>query len=350
MPRKLVFGALLLLLFTSFNLSTSRAQDDEKEKPTLNELMEEATDLFRDGKFDEALVPVKKARKLYPEELVPQFAMIQILERAGVDKAEDDRKAANTYFYQAAEVAEGLMKNPKTPPQAMRLITGAIYNKAASLAIDGKKEASLKELLRAFENGFDNVAMAKADEDFKSLAESKEFAEVLAKGKAFAEKRRAEAIAKQIKKVKAEMATFKSFEFDFDLKNTKGGNTKFADFKGKFLIVDVWGTWCPPCIAEIPHFIKLKEKYGSKGLEIIGIAYERTEDEEEAVEAVNEFMKEKKVNYDSVIGDKETNEMIGVPGYPTTLFIDGEGKVRYKAVGYKDYEVLEAIVQEIMKK
>src|SRR5262249_29822469 len=48
------------------------------------------------------------------------------------------------------------------------------------------------------------------------------------------------------------------FEFDFDLKDVNGQKLSKADFAGKVLIVDIWGTWCPPCRMEIPHFLELQ--------------------------------------------------------------------------------------------
>ena len=66
---------------------------------------------------------------------------------------------------------------------------------------------------------------------------------------------------------------------------------KLADTKGKVTIVDIWGTWCPPCRMEIPHFIALRDNYKDKGVEIIGINKER-EPPAKIKATIEEFAKE----------------------------------------------------------
>ena len=57
----------------------------------------------------------------------------------------------------------------------------------------------------------------------------------------------------------------------FTLPDLNGVSVSLSDFKGKVLIIDFWTTWCPGCVAEIPHFIELQEEYEEQGFEIITI-------------------------------------------------------------------------------
>ncbi|MGE3467449.1 MAG: TlpA family protein disulfide reductase, partial [Pyrinomonadaceae bacterium] len=49
---------------------------------------------------------------------------------------------------------------------------------------------------------------------------------------------------------------------DADQETLDGGAMKISDYKGKVVLLNIWGTWCVPCRAEIPHLVKMKEKYG----------------------------------------------------------------------------------------
>jgi cytochrome c biogenesis protein CcmG/thiol:disulfide interchange protein DsbE len=118
---------------------------------------------------------------------------------------------------------------------------------------------------------------------------------------------------------------------------------------GKIVVVDFWGTWCPPCRAEIPAFIQLKSRYSSD-VEIVGLAYERVEEGEDAAGKVVEFGTKAGINYPCAIGEDATRDMVpGFRGYPTTLFIDREGKVRMMTVGAESFERLEGIVLALME-
>jgi len=58
---------------------------------------------------------------------------------------------------------------------------------------------------------------------------------------------------------------------DFELVNDKGQKVKLSDFKGNYVYIDVWATWCRPCMAEMPYLEKLKEKYKNAKIVFIGV-------------------------------------------------------------------------------
>ena len=70
---------------------------------------------------------------------------------------------------------------------------------------------------------------------------------------------------------------------EFQLPDLSGVLVRSADpqFAGKVVLVDLWATWCPPCITEIPTLVDLQEKYGDRGLVIVGIAFEAEEQDDE---------------------------------------------------------------------
>jgi len=125
--------------------------------------------------------------------------------------------------------------------------------------------------------------------------------------------------------LQAEMARHKSFPFDFRLPSIDGDIISKADFQGQVLIVDIWGTWCPPCRKEIPHFIQLRNTYGQEELAIVGLNYERV-NEAQAAKQIPNFQ-----------------------GFPTTFFIDKQGEIRLTLVGLQPYKRLEAAAQILLQ-
>ena len=112
-------------------------------------------------------------------------------------------------------------------------------------------------------------------------------------------------------------------------------------FKGKVILVNIFGTWCGSCNAEIPHLVHFKKKYESQALEIIGIAFER-DPEKIAKAKVRELIGKRNINYPILFGGQEKRAHVlstikGIDrfsGYPTTIFIGRDGKVKEVKVNF----------------
>ncbi|MEI7640380.1 MAG: TlpA disulfide reductase family protein [bacterium] len=123
---------------------------------------------------------------------------------------------------------------------------------------------------------------------------------------------------------------------DFSLIEVNTGKRiKLSDYRGKIVILDFWATWCPPCKAEIPAFVKLQDKYRNDGLVILGVAL----DDETRVK---NFYKQNNMNYPVVLGNREVaNQYGGIQGIPTTFVIDKKGNKAREYVGYRPDTVFE---------
>lgn len=124
---------------------------------------------------------------------------------------------------------------------------------------------------------------------------------------------------------------------DVTLTDLSGSRFKTSDFKGKVLLVNFWAAWCAPCREEVPQFEALQTRYGSQGLQIIGISIEDVESE------LRDFCRKNNVNYPVVPGDAKIADAFGgVLGLPTTLLIGRDGRIYKKYAGATDFATLES--------
>jgi thiol-disulfide isomerase/thioredoxin len=64
---------------------------------------------------------------------------------------------------------------------------------------------------------------------------------------------------------------------DLTLTRLEGGELKLADLRGKLVLVNFWATWCAPCMAEVPLLVEMQQRYGARGLQILGPALDDAE-------------------------------------------------------------------------
>jgi thiol-disulfide isomerase/thioredoxin len=114
-------------------------------------------------------------------------------------------------------------------------------------------------------------------------------------------------------------------------------------YKGKPLILNFWGTWCPPCRRELPDLKRIYAEYKPMGLEIIGLAVNDTP------EKVRSFAEQAGLNWVMLIANRESamSYRIGT-GVPVTIFLDKDGNEVSRAIGARDYNFFKNEVEKII--
>jgi thiol-disulfide isomerase/thioredoxin len=115
----------------------------------------------------------------------------------------------------------------------------------------------------------------------------------------------------------------------FDLRDLNGGRANLANFKGKVVVMDFWATWCGPCLAELPEYVKFVEKNRGKSVEVVGVVFDSGEPNE-----IQDFVREHKITYRQLLGTDDMAEAFGGnQGFPTTFVIDAQGLIRLTVLG-----------------
>ncbi|ROL56990.1 TlpA family protein disulfide reductase [Bacteroidetes/Chlorobi group bacterium Naka2016] len=113
-----------------------------------------------------------------------------------------------------------------------------------------------------------------------------------------------------------------------------GKEVKFSDYvKGKIVLLNFWGTWCPPCRREIPDLIEVHNEGESRDFLVVGITLER--DIENAETNVKDFAKQKGIKYLNIIDKDQSIARAygGINAVPTTFIINKQGKIVETLVG-----------------
>lgn len=130
----------------------------------------------------------------------------------------------------------------------------------------------------------------------------------------------------------------------FLLKDIMGNEVALDHYRGKVVLVDFWATWCPPCRKSIPELIALQDKFGSRGMVVLGISVDNPEKVSNEVLAA--FKERFKMNYpilrasEKVVRDYFDTEEIAIP---TMFVVNRKGQIAEKHVGFRPGAVEESI-------
>ena len=109
----------------------------------------------------------------------------------------------------------------------------------------------------------------------------------------------------------------------------------------KLYLVDFWATWCPPCRAEIPHFIELQTLYQNQ-LQIVGVSVDSSQSD------LKSFLFDHDINYPIVFNNDFKDYLKTTFGdiyaIPTTFLVNGSGEILEKVEGYKDLDYFKQLV------
>jgi peroxiredoxin len=135
---------------------------------------------------------------------------------------------------------------------------------------------------------------------------------------------------------------------DFTLQSASGDNIQLSAYKGDVVPLNFWATWCDGCKREVPWLTEFENKYGAKGLAVMGVSMD-----DDGWKSVRPFITEKKVNYPVVIGNDDMAKPYGlsqVSAMPMTFLIDRKGKIAAISVGVVDKDACEHEIVQLLAK
>ncbi len=114
-----------------------------------------------------------------------------------------------------------------------------------------------------------------------------------------------------------------SVKTDFLLKDMAGVQHQLSHYKGKWVLVNYWATWCPPCLEEVPDLVNLYDQHRQKDLMVLGVVFDYKD-----VSEVKAYVDDMLMSYPVVLGDDSVVEQIGTAEVmPTTFIYNPKGKL-----------------------
>jgi thiol-disulfide isomerase/thioredoxin len=130
------------------------------------------------------------------------------------------------------------------------------------------------------------------------------------------------------------------------LQDLKGRSQALESWRGLVLVVNFWATWCAPCREEIPEFVRMQDRYGARGLQFVGIAFDQAE-------PVGAFALEFRINYPLLLAGLDTMALMRESGnragvLPYSLVLDRQGNLTNQQSGVLKEAKLEAVIRPLL--
>jgi peroxiredoxin len=133
---------------------------------------------------------------------------------------------------------------------------------------------------------------------------------------------------------------------DFELETLDGSRVRLSDYRGQVVMLNIWATWCPPCVRETPRLVRLANTYADDGLVVLGMNTTYQDDREK----VAQFARDQQISYAILL------DTTGEPGQqyrsrlmPSTYLIDRDGKIVYTRVGEIDEAALDEQIAALLR-
>ncbi len=132
----------------------------------------------------------------------------------------------------------------------------------------------------------------------------------------------------------------------FSIMDVSGNTISLNALRGKVVLINFFATWCGPCRAEIPDFVRLYKKYNPQGLEIIGLSLDQGNPR-----MLHRFLAQYHVQYPIALATKDIiYKYGGVSAIPMTVVIDQGGMIDQRIVGLRSGKEFEKIVVRLLKR
>ena len=276
-------------------------------------------DLYRRGKFEEALKSFKRANELRDKKSAECFGWMSetymaleayknAIECADkvIELAGDDRQLMlKAYNNKGLALQQSAERKDQKKLQAAE----AVFRQA--LAMEGAP-AILRYNL--------GVALLQMNRDQEGITELKQYVKDQPNG-AYLEMAR--------NMIKDPRRARENFAPDFAFTSSEGEHVTLDDLHGKVVLLDFWGTWCPPCVESVPELRNLQKKYAKEpNFVIIGISSDSDEAEWREFTVKNKMIWPQYLDH-----DRRIQRAFGIHAFPTYILIDHEGIVRFSSIG-----------------
>ncbi|MBS1578524.1 MAG: AhpC/TSA family protein [Bacteroidetes bacterium] len=134
------------------------------------------------------------------------------------------------------------------------------------------------------------------------------------------------------------------FAMNFTQNDTLGNPVSLASFKGKYVLVDFWASWCGPCRRENPNVVKVYNKYKDKGFHILGVSLDQPGAKDKWMKAIHDDNLTWTHVSDLKFWDNEVAKMYGIQAIPANFLLDPDGKIIAKNLRGEDLETKLAAV------
>ena len=134
----------------------------------------------------------------------------------------------------------------------------------------------------------------------------------------------------------------RAFAIDMPLTDINGNKVNLKSYQGKWVVVNYWATWCPPCITEMPELQSFHDQHADKDALVIGINIEQI-----GKQQLLTFLDDYFITYPVFVSRPIQQSELGlIPGLPTTFLVNPEGEVVARQVGPVTSDMIEQFIQK----
>jgi peroxiredoxin len=120
---------------------------------------------------------------------------------------------------------------------------------------------------------------------------------------------------------------------DFGLLSLRGDTVKLSDYRGKAVFLNIWATWCPPCLKEMPAMKSLYQRLKGREFEMLAVSIDR-----EGEKVIRPFVAKYGLTFPVLLDpDSKTYRLYGLTGIPETFLIDKNGVILYRIIGPENW-------------
>ncbi len=128
---------------------------------------------------------------------------------------------------------------------------------------------------------------------------------------------------------------------DFSLPDLEGKVHRLSDYRGKWVLVNYWATWCPPCLEELPELEVFHSTHADKHAVVLGVNMEDI-----SLDELRRFTQEQFLSYPILLAGARPSSLLGeVPGLPTSFLINPQGEIVARQAGPVTAEAIKSYIE-----